>query len=248
MDGLTTSAASGMRARMESLEMLANNIANATTAGFKADREFYGLYTSAEASGAVASGLSPRAESLPDIERQWTDYSQGTLTPTGSPLDIALEGRGFLAVDGPNGQLLTRKGSLRVSPEGVLQTQEGYGVRSEEGKPIRLDPAQEVVISPDGGVFQQGEMVARLRLVDSDKTQQLVKRGAAYFQISDAASLKTATPAVHQGRLEGANFAPAEAAVRLIHVMRQFEMLQRAVTLGSEMNRKSVEDVARTGG
>ena len=248
MDGLTTSAASGLRARMESLEMLANNIANATTAGFKADREFYSLYTSAEAAGAVASGNSPRAESLPDIERQWTDYSQGTLTPTGNSLDIALEGRGFLTVDGPNGQLLTRSGSLKMSTNGELQTQEGHRVRSDEGKPIRLDPTQEVVISPQGGIFQQGTMVARLGLMESANPQALVKRGATYFQINDAASLKPATPAVHQGRLEGANFAPAEAAVRLIHVMRQFEMLQRAVTLGSEMNRKSVEDVARIGG
>ena len=80
------------------------------------------------------------------------------------------------------------------------------------------------------------------------KDAQIAERFDDLKRTGDAASLKPATPAVHQGRLEGANFAPAEAAVRLIHVMRQFEMLQRAVTLGSEMNRKSVEDVARIGG
>jgi len=83
MDALTILAASGMRARMESLDMLANNLANAATAGYKGDREFYGLYTSAAALSPPGPPGAPSA--LPVIERQWTDFSQGILNPTGNP-------------------------------------------------------------------------------------------------------------------------------------------------------------------
>src|ERR1700719_1069785 len=87
MDPLISAAASGIRARLESLDMLANNIANSSAPGFKADREFYGLYLSAEAADSPI-GTSPTT--LPVIERQWTDFAQGSLMPTGNPLDLAL--------------------------------------------------------------------------------------------------------------------------------------------------------------
>ena len=92
MDALTISAASGLRARMESLDLLANNLANAATGGFKSDREFYGLYSSAAAE-AGDSGLA----TVPAIEKRWTDFSQGTLRKTGNSLDLALSGKGFFA-------------------------------------------------------------------------------------------------------------------------------------------------------
>src|SRR5579872_5066630 len=102
MDPLTISAASGLRSRMETLDLLANNLANAETSGYKTDHEFYGLYTSADAYDPLGSGF---VSTLPVVEKQWTDFSQGTLNATGNPLDVALSGRGFIAVNGPTGPL-----------------------------------------------------------------------------------------------------------------------------------------------
>src|SRR3954468_11041188 len=99
MDPLTGIAASGLRARMESLELLANNVANAATGGDKADREFYGLYKSTDADSDAT---------MPVIERPWIDQSQGLVHGTGNPLDLALSGRGFFSVEGPRGPLYTR--------------------------------------------------------------------------------------------------------------------------------------------
>jgi len=79
--------------------MLANNIANSATAGFKTDGEFYGLYE----------------QQLPLLEKQWTDFSQGTLVPTGNPLDLALSGDGFFALNSPAGKVYSRKGEFRLS-------------------------------------------------------------------------------------------------------------------------------------
>src|SRR5947209_6765269 len=124
MDPMTATAASGLRARMESLDLLSNNIANASTGGYKADREFYGLYTASEQT--EAGSLS----SMPVIERPWTDHTQGTLHPTGNVLDIALDGKGFFAINGPAGPLYTRNGSFRLATDGRLTTGDGYAVRS----------------------------------------------------------------------------------------------------------------------
>jgi flagellar basal body rod protein FlgG len=240
MDNLTISAAGGMQARMQSLDMLANNLANTETGGYKTDREFYNLYVSAEATGAESGS----AGTLPVIERPWTDFSQGTLRATGSSLDLALSGKGFFAVDGPSGSLFTRNGSFKVSPAGLLVTAEGYPVRTVSGVRLNIQPSSPIEVLPDGTVQQEGQTLDRLQIADFSDTGSLVKQGASYFQ-SAAESQPAAGALVEQGKLESSNVGAAESAVRLVAVMRQFEMLQKAATLGAQMNREAVEEVAR---
>ena len=127
---MTAIAASGLRARMESLDLLANNMANASTGGYKADREFYSLYAAPE---AQADSDSPTT--MPVIERPWTDLSQGVLDTTGNSLDVALDGKGFFRVNGPNGPLYTRNGSFHLAADGTLVTADGYPVRGASGIP-----------------------------------------------------------------------------------------------------------------
>jgi len=239
MDNLTISAAGGMQARMQSLDMLANNLANTETGGYKTDREFYNLYVSPEAGAEDGS-----AATLPVIERPWTDFSQGTLRTTGSASDLALSGKGFFAVDGPSGSLFTRNGSFRVSPGGSLVTAEGYPVRTVSGGNLQIQPSGALEVSPDGTVSQNGQTLGRLEIADFSDTGSLVKQGASYFR-SAVASQPASGAQVEQGRLESSNGAAAESAVRLVAVMRQFEMLQKAATLASQMSRQAVEEVAR---
>lgn len=243
MDALTISAASGMRARLESLEMLANNLANAGTGGYKGDREFYSLYVSPEAQ----DGAGSPAATLPVIERQWTDFAPGNLRVTGNPLDAALSGAGFFAVNGPTGPLYTRNGSFRVDAGGTLTAAAGYPVRNAAGGALRLDPALPVTIDPDGTVRQDGRAAGRIEIVDFPDPAALAKQGNTYFRAAAGVQPAASAAEVHQGRLEESNVAAPEAAVRLVALMRQFEMLQKAVNLGGEMNRRAVEEVARPG-
>ena len=240
------SAASGMRARMESLEMLANNIANSSTGGYKGDREFYSLYVAAEAAEPSEQGLSPAPDQQPLIDKRWTDYSQGNLRETNNPLDVALEGQGFLEVNGPNGVLYTRNGSLRTTGSGVLTTADGYPLRTKAGATIQLTSASPVVIDADGSVRQDGQDLGQLSVVDYADRQVLDKQGMNYFFNADP-NLKAvaANATIHQGRVEESNVGPAESAVRLVDVMRQFESLQKALGIGSDMNKYVIEEVAR---
>jgi flagellar basal-body rod protein FlgF len=249
MDPLMISAASGMRSRMESLDMLANNLANANTAGYKLDREFYSLYASPDALGPALDGTAPAPSVLPVIDRPWTDFSQGALTPTGNPLDLALGKTGFFAVNGPGGTLYTRNGSFQLSSDGTLVTSEGYAVRGADGKPIQADPSRPIEITPDGALRQNGSTIGQIAVVGFERPEALEKFGNNYFRAGAAAGPKPAAEvAIHQGKLESSNVAAAESAVRLVSIMRQFEMLQRAMMLGGEMARKDFEEVARVNG
>jgi flagellar basal body rod protein FlgG len=238
MDPISTAAASGMRARLESLDMLANNIANSATAGYKVDREFYSIYQDEEAAGGPLS---------PVIDKPWTDFSQGNIQPTGRPLDVALDGKGFLAVNGPSGPLYTRNGGLRVSASGDVTSADGYPVRLMGGTTLKSISNAPMEITANGSVRQGGTDLGKLEIVDF-AAGSLTKHGTSLFRAIEGATPVAATSVeVQQGKLEGSNVAGAESAVRLVSLLRQFEMLQRAVTIGGEMNKKSLEEVARVG-
>jgi flagellar basal-body rod protein FlgF len=243
MDPITATAASGLRARMESLDLLSNNIANASTGGFKSDREFYSLYSSAEAQD------SGSPSTMPVIERPWIDMSQGLLHDTGNPLDVALTGRGFFAVNGSSGPLYTRNGSFRLAADGKLVTSDGYPLRTQGGATMKLQSARPIDIAADGTVRQDGNIIGKLEIADFSSTAGLIKQGSNYFRMADpsvGASAPSGT-SIQQGKLEASNTSAAEASIRLISVMRQFEMLQKAASLGADMNRQAIEQVAKVG-
>jgi flagellar basal-body rod protein FlgF len=246
MDPLMISAASGMKARMDSLDMLANNVANSGTAGFKSDREFYNLYLSQEAVDGT-DDTRPEPTTAPVVERHWTDFGQGTLLSTGNPLDLAIAGKGFFVVDSANGPLYTRNGNFRLSPKGQVTTQDGQNVRvvRPDGQPAILDPNAAVTVDPKGQIYQNGQLAGNFVTAEMDDNSKLLKQGSTYFRLDGPNPKLSASGDVKQGALESANVPVADSAVRLVSVMRQFEMLQRAVSIGGEMNRQVVEQVAK---
>jgi flagellar basal-body rod protein FlgF len=244
MDQVSVTAASGLQSRMEALDIVANNLANTTTGGFKLDREFYTLFTAADDDGNGAS------TKLPLIQKQWTDFSQGVLTPTGNALDLALSGKGFFAVNGPTGPLYTRNGSFQLSSNGQLTTSDGYAVRDPNGQPIQTQSQDPIEVDPDGSITQSGQPLGQLQIVDFSDRSVLQKLGNSYFMPNDpkVVPIPATEATVQQGKTENSNVAPAESAVRLVGLMRQFEMLQKAITITTDMNKQALAEVARVSG
>jgi len=241
MDPITAIAASALQAQMDSLDLLANNTANASTGGYKADREFHSIYVAPEAEG------NDPAMTMPMIQQGWTDWSQGLLRPTGNQLDLAISGKGFFSVDGPNGQIYTRNGNFRLAAGGKIVTSDGYAVRGASGTSLAVQPLRPIDISSDGTVTQDGNVIGQLEVVDFSSTDGLAKQGNNYFRVSDP-SVKPMAPSgasVQQGKLEDSNTGTAEGAVSVIKVMRQFEMMQKAISLANDMNKQAVEEVAK---
>lgn len=222
-----------MKARMESLDMLANNMANSGTAGFKADREFSGLFES----------------QLPVNERHWTDFGQGVLLPTSNPLQLGLDGAGFFALNSPTGVIYTRNGDFRINGSNQLATAEGHTLRNvrDNGQPIAVDPLRPIAIDRAGIVSQDGLEVGQIEISGvRNAPDVLSKLGTSYFALLDAGAVAPTQEAiVRQGVLEQSNAPVADAAVRLVSVMRQFEMLQRAMQVGAQMNEKAISQVAQ---
>lgn len=236
MDHIATTAAAGMIARMRSLDLVANNLANAATSGYKAEHDYHQILGDPSVSGGGSRKL------------QWADQGQGTLTPTGKMTDVAVSGPGFFVVEGKIGPLLTRNGSFKQLPGGELASADGYLVRSATGGPISLRPGAPFEVMPDGSVRQDGSEVGRLEIADVADVRRLQKMGSSLFDPQNAGPLRAIGGSVVQGSLEGSNVSVVESSTRMISVMRQYESLQKALTLNSDMNRKTIEEVARVSG
>jgi len=246
MDPLTSTAAAGLRAKLEALDLLANNLANSSTPGFKADREVYSLYLGQDSQEAASLATGLPQVTAPVLEQHQTDPRQGVLVDTGNPFELSLSGEGYFVLESHDGLRLTRAGRLKVAPDGRLTSPEGYEFVTVEPGRIRADPARPVSVDRDGAVSQDGVVLGRLRLAEADLGRASRKEGV-YFLLDRASlpSLKPARAEVHQGKIEASNVSVPESAVRLVQILRQFETLQRAIQLGGDMGRKAVDEVAR---
>jgi flagellar basal body rod protein FlgG len=241
MDQISVLAAAGMQARMQSLDLVANNLANSSSSGFKTDGEFYTLFTS-EAAGENESGPS----SVPMIQRQWTDFAQGLLEPTNNPLDFGLSGKGFFVVQGPTGPLYTRNGNFRFSTGGALITSEGYPLLQDNGQKFQANTAKPLEVTPDGNVTQGGNAIGHIKVVDFQSPASLTKFGANYFA-NRTGQDETAVSGTQilQGKLEASNVSASHGAVRIVGLSRQFEMMQKAISLSNDMSKQAIEQVAK---
>lgn len=237
------SLVSNMQAQWQRHDVLANNLANLSTPGFKKDDlAVIPGAPNAMAPGAMGRNILP----LGDMAMvQWTDYSQGPLQETGRRLDVALNGPGFFVVQTPNGPRYTRAGALGVTREGTLVTATGFQVLGERG-PITIR-SDRVAITGRGEVTEDGRPIDTLRVVDFPKPYQLLKEGNGLFVPADAAI--SPQPAreyeVVAGSLEGSNVNSVETMVNMIELLRKYEAAQRAIQAVEEANRQATQDIGR---
>lgn len=241
--GLYT-AYSGLLARHDTLTVVANNLANVDTPGFKADRPFYRLYNDAMRR-ARGTPLEHAINNGVTLEGPATDFSSGALTHTGNELDFALE-RGFFAVQTPNGVRYTRGGGFTVDAERRLVTRSGFPVLGQNG-PITLPPGS-VHADAEGSISVNGAPVDKLRVVNFQNLGGLHKEGHSLFvqASSGEPELAVTEPSLRQGYLEKANSDPIRTATEMIEVLRQFQSLEKSVeVLMNDVNARVIEQVGR---
>ncbi|MGK7345398.1 MAG: flagellar basal-body rod protein FlgF [Candidatus Nitrospinota bacterium M3_3B_026] len=255
-------AASGAMAAQRRLDTLTNNLANVSTPGFKADQLVFESFLAE----SEKTGPAPTEKAL-DVSRarhseyvaakdMYSDFSQGPIRETGNPLDVALEGDGFLAVMTYEGERYTRNGSLRVGPGGELVTSEGHMVLSEANQPVYLglEPGP-VTIDENGYIWTQREdegNVAyqegrgRLKLVDFEKPYELTKEGSGLYRAqSPEAALTASDVRVWQGRLEGSNVNIVRQMTGIIQNQRAAETYQKAIQESDNMTTQLILQVGR---
>lgn len=225
MDKLLYIAASGANQDLMATSLRANNLANAQTNGFKAQLE------QARAMPAYGEGLPSRVFSM--TESPTNNYEGGPMITTDRPLDVAVQGQGWFAVQTPEGEeALTRNGNFTMTADGALQDPKGNLVMGENGPLFLPVPIQNITIANDGTISTrlQGapetaiEEVGRLKLVNPDN-DQIKRREDGLFDLKDGGFLQQdITVSVRSGMLEGSNVNAIEEMVQMISLQRHYEM------------------------
>jgi flagellar basal-body rod protein FlgF len=225
MAGGAYTALSGLRARTEQLDRLASDIANAATAGYKAERSS----TVATERETFEGALMAAIDVVPGARR--VDFRDGNVVATGRDLDLAIEGRGFFAVDTPGGERYTRNGHFLRRPDGTLGTSDGFELAGESG-PIRLEGNGAITVSEDGTIRVGAAVAGKVKIVDFDDYTQLTREGSTRFRAADTATPKDAEEtAIKGGALEQSNVSVVERIAQLTEVSRGFEGLQRGIAI-----------------
>jgi flagellar basal-body rod protein FlgF len=224
MDRMIYTALSAMRGNMARQQVTANNLANASTTGFRAE------IANADAQYLNGGNVAGRAQAREGVIS--ADMQAGVIAQTGNPLDIAVQGTAMLVVqDAVGDPAYSRRGDLSVTADGLLQTGDGFLVEGEGGAPLSIPPADDVRIAEDGGVWivpaggdaSQPQQVGRVRLVNSAGSP-LLKGSDNLFRVPAGGVLPDdAAARVMPGALEGSNVNPTEALVAMIEAQRAYE-------------------------
>lgn len=243
MDSGYYAACAGLAAQTDALELVAHNLANLSTVGYRGERAtFHSLLA-----GKTLVSLNPLNAAVNDygvLGGSRLDLNAGGLVSTGNPLDLSIAGTGFFVLRSSQGLAYTRNGSFHVTSAGQLVTAEGNTVLGQQG-PIVL-PNGAVSVSDDGTVSVDGTVVEQLRLAEFSPNINLEALGNALYGAPEGSALPPASSSVRQGMLENSNVSPVEGAVELISIQRTAEMMQRALSIfDSQFNQTAVEQLPK---
>jgi len=244
MDSGYYAAMAGLVARTQALDTAAANLANAQTPGYRAEREFFRSVLLGP--DALNSQLGRTVNNFGLLGGDRLNLGQGALEQTGNPLDLAIEGQGFFAIQTPNGIRYTRDGGFHRARTGELVTGAGEAVLSAAGQTIAVPPG-EVSVGADGVLSVAGGTVAGLGVFTFAAGTELTPEGAnRYIAPQNAKPAIAAGATVHQGAIENANQDVIQGTLDLIVMQRQAEMMQKALTVfHTEFNKFAVEDLPK---
>ena len=230
-------AASGMEAAESLHAATAHNLAHAHQAGFRR------LLATDVSSLRNRDDFRVENDLLGLQSEQRIDFSPGALEHTGAPLDLALDGPGFFAVDGPQGPLYTRNGAFHLHGDGTIVTGDGLPLRGSNG-PIVVPPQVRLAslqIGSDGAITVDGNEIGRIEVADFEDRTRLEQVGDTLFRAPDDLAAAPANAAVLQGTREHSNVQPVEELVALITASRRYEASQRALRSIDEATQKLIE-------
>lgn len=267
---------SGAIAQQRKVETIANNVANANTNGFKKDQVAFKEHLTAYEHGTdldlPSKEWAPKDfyrsygadKALVEVDGTYTDFSQGQIKPTNNPLDLALNGKGFLEVLTPGGLRYTRNGTLGVNNLGQLVTQHGYRVLSKLEIPEGYDPQSSeqklteakdrfvqlgkgpIAINHQGQIFQNNQLISELGITEFKSMENLKKEGNSLFINDDINNIKKKpSTMVIQGSIETSNVNPIKEMSNLIKAHRNFESIQKVIKTYDNMASKAYNEIGK---
>ncbi len=243
-------ALTGLVAKFNALDIAANNLANVSTTGYKAQEDFYRTYSATMGNSEVGP-LNLAINNYGVLGGASTNFEEGAVENTGNALDIALQGKGFLVVKTQADDLYTRDGSLRVNAKGILTDQQGDPVMGlvpkKNGKPgegpVTL-PQGDVSISPSGVISVEGSVVGQLKVVDFPQHTPLTLQGSNQYSAPASSAVLAANPDIKQRALEASNVNPMSETVSLILLQQEAQELQNAIsTFDKDFDQSAINNI-----
>jgi len=244
-------ATSGSLAQLRHMEMLSNNLANARTTGFKADRMTFEETLAQNATNPVSerpggpggdapsTGVAERNKHFVQVRGAPADLTAGSLIQTDNPMDIAVTGNGMLRIETERGVRLTKGGQLVLGKDGTLMTNSGHPVLSDKGKRIVMPPDQIPEVDAEGRIWTDHGELGRLGIATPDLTKGLAKDPDGLF-VAAPDSLPSTDLQVMQGHLEESNASPVRMMLELIDVQRTFSALRQVIATSGEMDTQAI--------
>jgi flagellar basal-body rod protein FlgF len=242
MSGGAYIALSGLRTRVDQLDRISSDLANVNTSGYKSER----VTTTSVRRPNFAASL----ETAIDVAAApgFIDFANGQIETTNRDLDLALEGKGFFAIDTPNGPRSTRAGHFTRRADGVLTTADGLVLQGDNNAPIQLTNTGQVMVEVDGTVRSGNEVAGKLKIVDFDDYAVLAREEGARFRAEANAAVRTAsaTTRVRSGALEQSNVGMVERMAHMTEVARSFEALQKGISvLMNDIDGRAISELGR---
>jgi flagellar basal-body rod protein FlgF len=238
-------ACTGLMARTEALETIANNLANASTTGFRASHNVFSSLLQATGDSPL-SVLNQDANDYGVLSGTQLDTTQGALVRTGNELDLAMEGPGYFVVQATTGPVYTRGGNFRVSPVGILTTAAGDPVLGDNNRPITIIGGP-VSISPDGTISTNGAISGRMKMVEFPPAVDVQTAGGSYYTVPAGTKAAVATQSqMRQGMLESSNVNPVTSVVELVTAQREVETMRHVLSMfNGELDKTAAQELPR---
>jgi flagellar basal-body rod protein FlgF len=234
------------------LAVVANNIANMNTTGYKADSAVFEEFVMPGARANQFASADSRLSFVQD-RATWHDLSPGSVQQTGNPLDIAISGNAYLVVQTPRGERYTRNGALQINATGELVTSEGFRVLGQAGPIVLQNRDRDVTIAEDGTISvregnntQADSQRGKLQLASFDRTQQLKKDGSTTFMAPAGVQAQAAPQGtrVIQGAVEKSNVRSMVEMARMLELTRTYTHVSQILQQHADMRRSAIERLA----
>ena len=239
MDIVSSVAASRIVAQQRVMDVIADNIANANTAGFKAERVQFSDWLVRRQGSDAPQG--DRTIAYTQDRATWREQQAGTLTHTGNPFDLGLTSDGYFTVSTSRGPRLTRDGRFGLMPNGTIADAAGDAVLDNNGRPIVLSTTDtQITIAGDGTVSSENGQLAKIGIVQPTDPMQLSAEGSTLFR-SGSSTTAMASPGLVQGSIEDSNVQPLLEMTRMIDGLRQFQFVSQFIQAEGDRQQSAID-------
>jgi flagellar basal-body rod protein FlgF len=229
------------------MDVIATNIANVSTPGYKAERIMFSELVAGKAPYPGSSvGGRPAGLSFVNEVGMLRDTSEGGMTQTGNALDLAITGSGYFVVDTPAGPRYTRAGAFRLNQDGRIVTADGYALLDGQNRPISIRPGEtRIEISAKGAVTTESGEVGRIQIAQFENEQGMRKIGSGLYETDQDPIPGDGSAEVRQGMIESSNVKAVSELTTMMDILRRYQSAQKIMDTDQDLERRAIERLSR---